>query len=312
MIQAEQEQNTFQNNNLRYFSIRSPKRKGRRPSGRCASKPLATGQRPPRGDSSLENREGQNLFAVSAKLDHPCRERRQENAIHTLGIRDEIKDRVIARRGKLHLFDRLEPEKTAVIVIDMQATFCEEGGPAEVPLSRDLVAPINRLNAMLRAAGGHVIWVNHANQNKDGQSDWAGFYDRFVSDEVRARTIQSMAPGSPGQQIWQGLDVHQDDLKLLKNRYSALIPGSSPLERVLRSLGIDTLLITGTKTNVCCESTARDAMMLDFKVVMVSDATAALSDDEHRAALETIIQQFGDVYTVDEIAGLLGGQADGE
>jgi len=81
-----------------------------------------------------------------------------------------------------------------------------------------------------------------------------------------------------------------------------LIPGASSLERVLRSLGIDTLLITGTKTNVCCESTARDAMMMDFKVVIVSDATAALSDDEHRAALETIIQQFGDVLSVDEIA----------
>lgn len=222
--------------------------------------------------------------------------------MHSVGIRDEIKQRVVARRGKFHLFDELDAAKTAVVVIDMQATFCEEGGPAEVPLSRTLLNPINRLNAAVRKAGGHVIWVNHANQNKDGQSDWAGFFDNFVSDDVRERTILSMAPGSPGQEVWRGLDVHEDDLKILKNRYSALIPGSSPLERVLRSLGIDTLLITGTKTNICCESTARDGMMMDFKVVMVSDATAALSDDEHRAALETIIQQFGDVYTVDEIA----------
>jgi nicotinamidase-related amidase len=53
----------------------------------------------------------------------------------------------------------------------------------------------------------------------------------------------------------------------------------------------------GTKTNVCCESTGRDAMMLDFKVVMVSDCCAALSDDEHLATLETFIQQFGDVMS---------------
>lgn len=225
--------------------------------------------------------------------------------MHSVGIRDEIKDRVIARRGKVHLFDSFDPARTAVIVIDMQATFCAEGAPAEVPLSRGLVGPINRLNKLVRNAGGHVIWINHANENTDGRSDWDGFYNTFVADEVRAQTIASMAPGSPGQQIWQGLDVAEDDLQLIKNRYSALIPGSSALERVLRSLGVETLLITGTKTNVCCESTARDAMMMDFKVVMVEDATATLSDDEHRAALETIIQQFGDVMTIDEIAARL-------
>ena len=69
----------------------------------------------------------------------------------------------------------------------------------------------------------------------------------------------------------------------------------------MRSFGIDTVLIAGTKTNVCCEATARDAMMLDFKVVMVSDCCAALSDDEHRATLENMIQQFGDVMTADEV-----------
>ena len=92
---------------------------------------------------------------------------------------------------------------------------------------------------------------------------------------------------------------------MLKNRYSALIPGSSPLERTLRGMGIDTILVAGTKTNVCCESTARDAMMLDFKVVLVEDCCAALSDDEHRSALENIIQQFGDVMTADEVLARL-------
>jgi ureidoacrylate peracid hydrolase len=78
---------------------------------------------------------------------------------------------------------------------------------------------------------------------------------------------------------------------------------------VLRGLGIDTVLIAGTKTNVCCEATARDAMMLDFKVVMVSDCCAALSDDEHRASLETIIQQFGDVLTGEEVLARLDGRS---
>jgi len=221
--------------------------------------------------------------------------------MHELGIRQEIIDRVIARRGRVHLFDEFDPRRCAVVVIDMQNTFCAPGSPAEVPQSRAIVDALNRLNAGFRARGGKVIWVTHANQGAGQGSDWRGFFDNFVAAEVRARTIESLSPGTEGQEIWGELDVDASDLKLYKNRYSALIPGSSQLERLCRSLGIDTLFITGTKTNVCCESTARDAMMLDFNVVMVSDATAALSDEEHRATLETIIQQFGDVLTVDEI-----------
>jgi ureidoacrylate peracid hydrolase len=119
-----------------------------------------------------------------------------------------------------------------------------------------------------------------------------------VAGEVRQRTIEGLVPER--QQVWKDLQTHSSDITLSKNRYSALVPGASTLERVLRNLGIDTVLIAGTKTNICCEATARDAMMLDFKVVMLSDCCAALSDDEHRSALENIIQQFGDVMTSDE------------
>ncbi len=125
-----------------------------------------------------------------------------------------------------------------------------------LPLSRALVAPINRLAGGLRKAGGQVIWINHANVATASGSDWSGFFDRFVAADVRQRTIESLAPGREGQQVWAGLDVHAQDLHIIKNRYSALIPGSSSLERVLRSLGLETVLIAGTKTNVCCESTA--------------------------------------------------------
>ncbi|MYH35380.1 MAG: cysteine hydrolase, partial [Rhodospirillaceae bacterium] len=68
---------------------------------------------------------------------------------------------------------------------------------------------------------------------------------------------------------------------------------------------IRNLLIAGTKTNVCCEATGRDAMMMDYRTVMVSDCLAALSDDEHRASLETFIQQFGDVMASAEVLAVL-------
>ena len=130
-------------------------------------------------------------------------------------------------------------------------------------------------------------------------------FQTAMAGRGEAVQIASLQPGGEGQQIWHTLDVHADDITIQKNRYSALIPGSSSLERVLRGYGIENVLVAGTKTNVCCEVTGRDAMMLDFNVVMVSDCLAALSDDEHRASLETFIQQFGDVMDHNEVLVVL-------
>jgi ureidoacrylate peracid hydrolase len=223
--------------------------------------------------------------------------------VTTSPIRQHIIDRVIARRGRLRWFDRLDPKTTALVVIDMQETFCAPGAPAEVPASRSITPAINACARRLRALGGRVIFVLHANARAGERSDWDLFFNHVVADEVRARTIESLAPGR--QQVWRELERDESDVIVFKNRYSALIAGSSGLERLLRSLNIDTLLIAGTKTNVCCESTARDAMMLDFRTIMLSDCCAALSEEEHRATLETFIQQFGDVLTGDEAIALM-------
>lgn len=220
--------------------------------------------------------------------------------MHEVSIRQHIVDRVVARRGDVHWFTELDPARTALIVIDMQNTFCQPGAPGEVPTSRGIVPAINRLAATVRPLGVPVFWVLHSNTHHNGRSDWEVFFNHVVrNDEVRRRMVESLAPEK--QEVWTELDSDPDDTIIIKNRYSALAHGSSTLERVLRNLGIDTVLIGGTKTNVCCDSTARDAMMLDFKSVMVSDCCAALSDDEHLASLETFIQQFGDVMTSDEV-----------
>jgi ureidoacrylate peracid hydrolase len=94
------------------------------------------------------------------------------------------------------------------------------------------------------------------------------------------------------------MDARPEDEIVEKHRYSAFIQGSGDLEARLRARGFDTVLITGTVTSVCCESTARDAMMRDFRTVMVSDGCAAATDSEHAAALLGFHLFFGDVLTV--------------
>ena len=105
---------------------------------------------------------------------------------HRVGIRDVIVQRVLERRGKLHLFDKLDPKRTALLVIDMQNAFVAPGAPVEVPAARAIVPEINRLAAELRRRGVPVIWVLHQNQ-AGGGAHWGGFFDAFVRPENRAQ-----------------------------------------------------------------------------------------------------------------------------
>ena len=225
--------------------------------------------------------------------------------VHPVSVRQEIIDRVLKRRGRYHLYESLNPEQTAFVVIDMQNMFCEPGAPAEIPASRAVCGPINRLCGELRDLGGLIIWITSATTSTNGKSDWEHFIRNFVAEEVQERTIEALKPGGHGEKIWKDLVVKEEDLVVRKNRYSCLTPGSSILQSILSSHDIRNVLIGGTKTNICCESACRDAMMLDYNVVMVEDCNGALSDEEHRSALENVIQQFGDVLTVDEVTAIL-------
>src|SRR5207244_12499078 len=125
------------------------------------------------------------------------------------------------------------------------------------------------------------------------------------------KRIAALTADSKGHELWPALDVQAGDLTVEKNRFSAFIQGSSDLAEVLRGRGLDTLLITGTVTNVCCESTARDAMMLNFKTVMVSDGNAAVTDADHNASLCAFYLTFGDVMSTDLLIACLTRNAAG-
>ena len=224
-------------------------------------------------------------------------------------VSDFVKERLARIRGDLRLYTDLQPTKTAFVVIDMQNAFVAEGGVIEVPASREIIPVINRMAAECRHVGVPVIWIR--SHHPKGGSDWRHFFDHFVRPERREAAAAALSDDAPSSRFHPDMDIRDEDYIVFKNRYSCLIPGSSSLERLLRSLGCDTLLLAGTKTNICVESTARDAMMLDFRVVVLSDATAALTDEEHQASLNVLIQEFADILVtaevVDELRSNTGG-----
>lgn len=219
--------------------------------------------------------------------------------MHTIAIPDSVIAQVKAQRGKLNRYDRLVGPKTALVVIDLQNAFMLPGMPVEVPAAREIVPNVNALATATRAAGGKVVWIKMC---LEGQSEaWRVFFD----GDPRRATLSELTPGAQGFELYAGLDVRPEDTILIKRRFSAFIQGSSDIDRHLRSAGIDTVVIVGTLTNICCESSARDAMMLNYRLVFVSDANAALSDAEHNATLTSILRVFGDVASTNDVIALL-------
>jgi len=101
--------------------------------------------------------------------------------------------------------------------------------------------------------------------------------------------------------LWPELDVSDEDVMIEKSRFSAFSANASPLHAELQKRSIDTVIITGTLTNCCCESTARDAMQHNYRVLMVTDGNAALSDAEHEATLYSLGFIFADLHSTDEL-----------
>ncbi|MBX9740289.1 MAG: cysteine hydrolase, partial [Beijerinckiaceae bacterium] len=171
----------------------------------------------------------------------------------------------------------------------------------------DIVPNVNRIARGLRAAGGAVVWIQTAFAEESLVS-WSTFHDMSVPARTRKRS-EALTPGSIGYALWSELEALPEDLYVEKLRFSAFIQGSSDLERILRDRGVDTVIITGTVTSVCCESTARDAMMRNFKTIMVTDGNAASTDDEHNAALIAFYLTFGDILPTDMICQRLEAMA---
>ena len=228
--------------------------------------------------------------------------------MHKVSIPQSVIDHVIHARGREHIYEDLDPKKTALLVVDMQNGFMMEGvGHAVCATAREIVPNVNRIARCLRATGGTVVWIQNA-ATEDTPQSWSTLVE-MDGPERTAKRMESMAPGSKGHELWAELKAKAGDFFVQKTRFSAFIQGSSNLEGLLRSRGVDTVIVTGTVTNICCESTARDAMMRNFRTIMVTDGNAAMSDEMHNAALSAFYVRFGDIMSTDQLIGVLKANA---
>ncbi len=214
--------------------------------------------------------------------------------MHAIEIPADALARVAGFRSERRMFTSLDPARTAHVVVDMQSGFLAPGAAVEVPVARDIVLNVNRITRALRAAGGTIVYLRFKT-DAGALSSWTAFYRHMFDRAQREGMESAFGPDCEHFQLWPELDVQPTDWIVDKTRYSAFVPGTCDLDERLRAAGIDTLIITGTLSNCCCELTARDAMQRDYRVLFVTDANATLTDREHNATLANMVTLFADV-----------------
>ena len=224
--------------------------------------------------------------------------------MHKPAVSPDVVRRVTERRGGMRVFDSIDCKRTAHIIVDLQNGFMAPGQVAEIDTARDIVPNVNRISQAVRQAGGLVVYIQNT-FDETAVRTWSTFFDHFCSPERRARMIAAFTPGSEGHALWPGLDVRPGDLKVQKRRFGAFAPGASDLHAILSDRGIDTLIVTGTASQVCCELTARDAMMLNYKVFFIADGNATFTDEEHNATLSAMAHTFCDVVDTETVIGMI-------
>jgi nicotinamidase-related amidase len=229
------------------------------------------------------------------------------NEEHPSGIDQRIVDRMVDRRGWLHRYQVLDPVQTLLVVIDLDTKTVELD-----PRTRAIFQPINEVAQALRAAGGRVAWVT----TPIDAENLGSFRQLLGDDSVRRITDMddldaleeaSLGDGT-GLPVADGLDVQPGDVQAVKRLYSAFAYLQSTLiGKILddRGRAPTTILFAGTVTNVCVESSVRDAVEVGFEAIVISDAVVGHSFGAHEASLAVIFRNFGDVRPSAEVVDLL-------
>jgi len=187
-------------------------------------------------------------------------------------------------------FFEIEPRRCALLVIDMQSAFVAEGAPLETPSAREMIPRLSQLIELTRRAKIPIVWTQ-----SDHRPPYGGLMLRKFPMIAKDRVLWR---GEPSYEMYPGMTQPREgplEYRIVKHKFDAFF--ETGLDAILRFHHVDTVIITGTATNACCESTARSAFMRDYKVLFPSDANATFDPAMHEAALKNIELLFGRVIT---------------
>lgn len=201
----------------------------------------------------------------------------------------------------LSLEERVDPNQTALIVIDVQNDFCHPKGGLAQSFGSHIVADIeaampnlHRLIEGARAAGVFVVFIRSI------------YDDQYLSpasrdQKERRRSLKICQSGSWGAEFYGGVspDPNRGEIIIVKHRFNAFT--RTELDSELKRLGITRVLTCGFTTSICVESTSREAFFRDYYTAIVADAVAEFDRDLHYSTLKVFNRSFGPVLTVDEI-----------
>ena len=189
----------------------------------------------------------------------------------------------------------LDGPRTAVVVIDMLNDFCVEPGKLANPAAMGLCPAQNSILTAARSCGGTVIFVNEEHR------------PNLRPEREFARRMTHTYTGSWGAQVVDDLDVDDDDLAVIKRRFSGFF--QTDLDLTLRDRGIRTVVLAGVLANICVRATAHDAFFLGYDVVVPADCVGSMSAFEQLGALYDIATHFGWVSDAASVrSALLDGQ----
>lgn len=231
--------------------------------------------------------------------------------MNTIGDHWEAAKRVAHGRLLRTLAEKVAPAHAALIVIDYQNDFCADGGQLgregfDLSAAQALADRLPPLLSAARAAGVLVVFV----RNEYSSAKNLYLSDAFLEQASRARagsyTTRAICPaGSWAADFYRDVRPEAGEPVVTKHRFDAFY--NTDLDIILRAHGVRTVVFTGVATNVCVDTTAREAFMRDYYVVFVADGTAAYDQQDHEATLRNIDRFFGQVVRIADVQSIWAG-----